>query len=240
MMFRCSSRATRASSAQRFLDGRLVALRAPALQRAALLAPRPRIDDQDPAVGVGSQRRGLGRGEAVHADDRQLARLDPPPALAVGLDQRRLHVVHGFYGAAELGDAGHLLAGALEQLGNQCVHHLGALEDVGVLEQIGLVGEDLLKAQRPLLVPRPRQPERLVPGGKLDRPSSRAAAERDRKRLESDPVDVVLRLGLCQSERVDLDAVAEAPVLVVLGRHSARGREGPRAAPSPAAWRVPR
>ena len=47
------------------------------------------------------------------------------------------------------------------------LHHLGALEDVGVVEQVGLVGQDLLDAQRPLLVPRPRQPERLVPGRQL-------------------------------------------------------------------------
>ncbi len=135
---------------------------------------------------------------------------------AVRLDERRLHVVDGLDGAAELGHAVHLLAGALEQLGDEPLHHLGALEDVRILEQVGLVGEDLLQAERPLLVPRPGQAERLVPGGQLDRPRASVPAEGDRQRLERDPVDVVLGLGLGQAERVDLHAVAQAAVLLVL------------------------
>ena len=132
------------------------------------------------------------------------------------LDQRGLHVVDRLDGAAELGDALHLLAGALEQLGHQPVHHLRAFEDVGVLEQVGLVGQDLLEPKRPLLVPRPGQAERLVPGRQLDRPCAGVPAERHRERLERDPVDVVLRLGLGQPERVDLDAVAQPAMFLVL------------------------
>ena len=79
------------------------------------------------------------------------------------------------------------------------LHDVRALEDVGVLEQVGLVGEDLLDAQRPLLIPRPRQPERLVPGGQLDGAGAGVAAERDGERLEHDPLDVVLRLRLGQA-----------------------------------------
>ena len=41
------------------------------------------------------------------------------------------------------------------------------VEDVVVLQQVGLVGQHLLHPQRPLLVPRPRQAERLVPGRQL-------------------------------------------------------------------------
>ena len=134
----------------------------------------------------------------------------------MGLDERGLHVVDGLDGAAEFGDPGHLLAGAGGELGDEALHHLRALEDVRVLEQVGLVGEDLLEAQRPLLIPRPRQPERLVPGRELERARSCAAAERHRERLQRDPVDVVLRLRLGQAERVDLDAVAEAAELLVL------------------------
>ena len=78
------------------------------------------------------------------------------------------------------------------------------------------VGQDLLDPQAPLLVPRPRQAERLVPGGKLDRAGARVAAERHRERLEHDPRHVVLGLGLGQAERVDLDAVAHAQQLRVL------------------------
>ena len=152
---------------------------------------------------------------AVDADDDLLAALDPGDPLAVGLDQRGLHVVDGLDGAAVLGDDRHLGPGALDQLGDQAVHDLRALEDVGVLEDVGLVGEHLLDAQRPLLVPRPGQAERLVPGRQLDRAGARAAAQRDRERLEHDPLDVVLGLGLGQAQGVDLDAVAEAQVLLV-------------------------
>ena len=102
--------------------------------------------------------------------------------------------------AAVLGDARHLPRGALVELGDEPVHHLRALEDVGVLEQVGLVGEHLLDAQRPLLVPRARQAERLVPGGQLDRAGAGVAPERDGERLEHDPLDVVLRLGLGEPE----------------------------------------
>src|SRR6185437_1510360 len=37
------------------------------------------------------------------------------------------------------------------------------VEDVAMLEKIGLIGEDLLEPQAPLLVPDPRQAQRLVP-----------------------------------------------------------------------------
>ena len=47
-----------------------------------------RVDDEDAALGVGGQRRVLGLGEAVLADHDLLAGLDPPDALAVGVDQR--------------------------------------------------------------------------------------------------------------------------------------------------------
>ena len=118
----------------------------------------------------------------------------------MGLDERGLHVVDGLNGTSELGDPGHLLPGAGGELGDEPVHHLRALEDVRVLEQVGFVGQDLLEAQRPLLVPWPGKAERLVPGGQLERAGPGAAAERHGERLERDPVDVVLRLRLGQAE----------------------------------------
>ena len=186
------------------------------------------------------QRRGLGLGVAVDADDDLLAGLDAADPLAVGVDERGLHVVDRADRAAVLVDDRHLGPRALEQLGHEPVHDLRALEEVGVLEQVGLVGQHLLDAQRPLLVPRARQPERLVPGRQLDRARPRVAPERDRERLEHDALDVVLGLGLGQAERVDLHAVAEAQVLGVAARRSARGRAPPTARPSPAASRAPR
>ncbi len=168
-----------------------------------------RVDDHDPAV-LGRQRRGLGLDEPVHAHQDLLARLDPRDPLAVRLDQRGLHVRHGLDRPAALLDARDLLPRAVEQLVHEPVHHDRALEDVGVVEQVGLVGQHLLDPQRPLLVPRPRQPERLVPGRQLHGPRAGVAAQGHRERLEHDPLHVVLGLGLGQAERVDLDAVAEA------------------------------
>ncbi len=118
----------------------------------------------------------------------------------MGVDERCLHVGHGLDGAAVLGDDRDLGAGALEELGDEAIHHLRALEDVRVLEDVGFVGQDLLDAQRPLLIPRTRQAEGLVPGGQLDRPRASVAAERHGERLEHDPLDVVLRLCLRQAQ----------------------------------------
>ena len=201
---------------ERGVDPGLVALGAPLVQRGLLLLLRGRVDGHDPALGVGGEGGGLGLLVAVDADQDLLARLDAAEALAVGVDQRGLHVRHGLDGPAVLGDPGHLgLRGLLELL-DEALHDRGALEDVGVLEQVGLVGEHLLDAQRPLLVPRAGEAERLVPGGELDGAGAGVAAERDGQRLEHDPLDVVLGLGLGEAEGVDLDAVAEAAVLLVL------------------------
>ena len=139
--------------------------------------------------------------------------LDPRDPLAVRLDQARLHVGDRLDRAALVGDDLHLLAGALGELGDEPVHHLRALEDVGVVEQVGLEGEDLLDPQAPLLVPGARQAERLVPGRELDRAGAGVAAQRHRERLEHDPRHVVLGLRLGQPERVDLHAVAQAQEL---------------------------
>ena len=89
--------------------------------------------------------------------------------------------------------------------------HHRPFEDVAlVLEQVGLERHHLLDAQRPLLVPRPRQAERLVPRRQLDRARARLLRQRHRQHLEDDALDVVLRLLRGEAERVDLHAVAEA------------------------------
>ena len=78
-----------------------------------------------------------------------------------------------------------------------------------MLEQVGLVGQDLLDAQRPLLVPGPGQAERLVPRRQLHGARAGVLGQRHREHLEDDALHVVLRLGLGEPERVDLHAVAE-------------------------------
>ena len=75
-----------------------------------------------------------------------------------------------------------------------------AVEQVGVFEQVGLVGQDLLHAQRPLLVPGARQAQGLVPGRELHGAGAGVLRERDRQHLEQDAVDVVLGLLLGQAE----------------------------------------
>ena len=96
------------------------------------------------------------------------------------------------------------------------------LEQVAVLEQVGLEGEDLLGAKRPLLVPCPGQAEGLVPRGQLYRAGPGVLRQRDGQHLQQDPVDVVLGLGRGEAERVHLHAVAEPAELRVLARRSAR------------------
>src|SRR5918994_7744576 len=198
---------------ERTVDGPLAPLGPPALERFDALPLDLRLGREDAAVRAGGEGRVLGLGEAVLADHLELPRLDPRHALAVGLDQSGLHVRHRFDRAAVALDHRHLLRSAARELVGQPLHHLRALEDVGVVEQVGLVGEDLLDPQAPLLVPGPRQPQGLVPGGELDYARPGLATERYREGFERDALDVVLRLLLRQPQRVDLDAVPQPEVL---------------------------
>ena len=156
------------------------------------------------------QRRRLGLGIGVDADQHLLALLDRLDAGGVGGDQRLFHVVDGRDGAAHRLELGELGAGLFLQLLDLAVDLDRAVEDVAVVEQVGLVGDDLLEPERPLLVPRPRQAERLVPGGELHGAGARLLRQRHRQHREQDAIDVVLGLLLGQPQRVHLHAVAEA------------------------------
>ena len=221
MMFSVPSAARFSSSRARWTGGR-VAGGPPCLHVGTQLGLDRGVDPQDgaarPAVAARTGALGLegrfGRlGEAVDPDHLQLAGLDAPDPLGLAAHQPRLQLVDGLEGAAQLE---HVL-----QLGPRRLGHLvglllddhRAVEDVAVLEQVRLEGQDLLDAQRPLLVPGPGQPERLVPGRQLHGPGPGPFGQRHPERLEDDAGNVVLRLGLGQPERVDLDAVAEPPEL---------------------------
>jgi hypothetical protein len=179
---------------ERGIHRSLVALRLPLLERGDPLALDLRVRRQDAAILAGGEGRVLGLGELVLADDHDLASLDPGDPLAVRLDQLGLHVRDRLHGAAAVGDLLHLGVGALGELRDQAVHHHGSLEDVRVVEQVGLVGEDLLNPEAPLLVPGAGEAERLVPGRQLDRPGARVAAQGHSQGLEHDSRHVVLGL----------------------------------------------
>ncbi len=170
------------------------------------------------AVGPAQERRRDATGPAVDADDHLLLLGDAGHAhrhrahklaLEIAALDRGAHAAH----AADLAQLGAGRTGQRLDLGR---HHRAAVEKVRVLEQVGLVGEDLLQAQRPLLIPRARQRQRLVPAGQLQGAAARVAAEQHAERLDQDAPGVVLRLALGQVERVDLHAVAEAAQLRVV------------------------
>src|SRR3989442_1743304 len=134
-------------------------------------------------------------------------------AIEAGLHVPRLD---GREGATRLLDARHLLACGADELGDLRGDDGRAVEEVGVLEEVGLVGEDLLQAERPLLVPGARQAEGFVPCGQLERTAAGVAAERHAEGLDQDAPGVVLGLLLGEPERVHLQAVAEEAGLGVL------------------------
>ena len=101
------------------------------------------------------------------------------PARGVRGHQRRLHVagLDGGHRAAHRLHPVDLGPGTLDELGHLRLDDVAALEQVLVLQQVRLVGQHLLDPQRPLLVPRPRQAERLVPGRQLHGPGAGVLAE---------------------------------------------------------------
>ena len=89
-------------------------------------------------------------------------------ALRIALDQTLLHVVDGGDGPAHLLDAAAARPLRPPSSSSTFARDLaGAIEYVAEIEQVGLVGQNLLQPKRPLLIPGARQPHRLVPGRKL-------------------------------------------------------------------------
>ena len=195
---------------QRLADSLVVAALAPGLKGCDLLDLDRLGNGLDAFAAACRQRRRLGLGIGVDADQHLLAFLDGFETGSVRGDQRLLHVVDGGNRAAHGLEFGQLGARLLLQLLDLAVDLGRAVEDVAIVEQVGLVGDDLLEPERPLLVPGPRQAERLVPGGELHGAGARVLRQRHRQHRQQDAVDVVLGLLLGQPERVDLHAVAES------------------------------
>ena len=210
-----------------YAPGRVrVALRPPAAHGRHRSLLHVGVDGLDRRAQVGRERARFGRGEPVETDDDLVARLDPAPAGGVRGHQCGLHVAGLDRGdrATEVGHSGHLRPCTLDQLGHLRLDHHRPGEEILVLEEVRLVGQYLLEPQRPLLVPRPRQPERLVPRRQLHRASPGVARQRHAEHLQDDPLHVVLRLGLGQAQRVDLHAVAE-PTQLRVGHSVAHRRQ---------------
>ena len=172
----------------------------------------------DGLVQVLGQRRRLGLGVDVDADDLQVAAFDPRATLRVRRDELALHVagLDRGHGPAHRLDPVDLRLGALDELADLGLDDVGTVEDVLILQQVRLESQHLLQPQGPLLIPRARQAKRLVPRRQLDGAGTGVFAQRDAEHLKHDALDVVLWLGLGQAERVDLHAIAQAAHLGVL------------------------
>ena len=197
--------------------GLAVAGIAPGLEASDLRPLRLGIEGEEAAIRSGGQRRGRALGEAIHPDDLLLAGLDGGQAPAVGFHQLALHIalLDGGDGPAQGFDARQLRPRLGFEGLDLGLDHARPVEDVLVVQEIGLIGQDLLQAQRPLLVPGPRQAQRLVPGRQLHGARAGALGERDRQHLQQDAIDVVLRLLLGEAEGIHLHAIAEAPELLI-------------------------
>ena len=163
------------------------------------------------AVACG-QRRGRGLGPAVDADDHGFVGFDPADAVGVRLDQTALHVVDGRHRAAHRVDLRQFGPRAVFQRLDLAVDRGVAVEQVVIFQKVGLIGQDLLHPQRPLLIPGARQAQRLVPGGQLHGAGAGVFRQRDRQHFDQDAVDVVFGLLFGQAQRVDLHAIAEAAI----------------------------
>ena len=141
-----------------------------------------------------------GLDEVVHPDHDLIAGLDSAHPLGVRSHKSRFQLVDRRERAAELQNLVEFGLGGLHQLGCLGLDDMGSGEDVVVLEQVRFMGQHLLDTERPLLIPGARQPERLVPRRELERPGSSILRKRDTECLQHDPLQVVLRLGLGETE----------------------------------------
>jgi hypothetical protein len=152
---------------QRRLDIGIVALGAEGVEPFDLFALGARIDFHDAAVNTAGQRRHLGFLVAIQADDLQIAALDGAHPLGVAGDQLPLDVAgfDGLHHAALLLNPSHFRCRAIDQRLDLGGDHGRAVENVAVFQQVGFEGQDLLHPQRPLLIPRPRQPSASFQAG---------------------------------------------------------------------------
>ena len=133
-------------------DGGVVAAGPPPLDVGDRLGLDGGVDAQDGALAA--ERRRLGLGEAVDADDDQVAGLDAPGPLGHRRHEAGLQRVDGLERAAHRQHVVELVLRRVAQLGRARLDDVRAVEEVVVLEEVGLERQHLLHPQRPLLVPR--------------------------------------------------------------------------------------
>ncbi len=225
----------RAERVERLRHRVAVANGTPVFEVLDLFLLSPLVHDEN--VGLLVQRGhewGIGRfGEAIDPDYRDITGFDLAHTLGVALHQPLLHRVDHGERAATVEYPCELGLGGLCQLGRLLLHHVRTGEQVVVLEEIGLERQHLLNPEGPLLVPGPREPERLVPRGQLDRPRPGVVRQRHAERLEHDALHVVLRLRLGEPERVHLHAEPEPAQALVGDAVTLRRDSIPQATESP-------
>ena len=105
------------------------------------------IDRKDrPQASARGQRRVFPFGEGVDADQELLARFNRAQTVGVGFNEALFHI-RVFDRGNRASHVEHLLQFGLrlfDQLLGSLFDHDGAFEDVGVLKQVCLVGQDLL------------------------------------------------------------------------------------------------
>jgi hypothetical protein len=107
------------------------------------------------------------------------------------------------------------------------------IENVVVLQQIGLESHHLLHPQRPLLIPGAWQTHRLVPRRKLDGAGSCAFREHHRQHFQDDSLHIVFRLRLGQAQGVHLHAITEPTQLGICHLVAGQGQFVPHLAKCP-------
>ena len=92
---------------------------------------------------------------------------------------------------------------------------MGTSKDVFIFEQVGFKRQNLLHAQRPLLIPRAGEAQRFVPSGQLHASCSCRFRQRNGKHFEHNSLNVVFWLRFGKPKRVHLHAVPEAASALV-------------------------
>ena len=145
-----------AQRCQRLFHALRVATRTPFVEAVDLFCLDCRVNDHNAAI-AGHQRAGLAFLPFVYADNDGFTRFDAVEAGGVGFHQTALHVIDGLNRAAHGFKVRELVTCAVFEFSHLAIHRWVVVEEVVILQEVGLVSHDLLHAHRPLLIPGARQ-----------------------------------------------------------------------------------